>query len=147
MVNHFLSKNSKFFIVSTLWFCSNYACVPNTSLSNNIWRDFTLSCTTLHFFCRKFVVKTSLLPVLMLTLEVYNIKSLNKKNFVPHTSKIWTKSFDRNYTKFWTFDKRWFLTPFLTKRWCHFESCFCSWNNCLMLRYYFQTNIFQCSKN
>ena len=48
------------------------------------------------------------------------------------------------------FDKKpGFLKPFLTKLWRHFGRRFCSWNNCLMLNYWFPvlTTIFQCSEN
>ena len=70
--------------------------------------------------------------------DIESLKSLHtflKKMFVPHASKIWTKSYGPNYKKFWAFwqKKKQVLKPFLTKHWRYFGRCFCSWNNCLIL--------------
>ena len=42
MVNHFLSKSSKFCIVRTIRFCSNFSSMWSKCLSTNVWRDFRL---------------------------------------------------------------------------------------------------------
>ena len=55
---------------------------------------------------------------------------------------VWSKLHE--FLTFWW--KKSFLKPVLTKRWRHFGRRFCDWNNCLLLNY-FQTTIFQCSKN
>ena len=40
MVNHILSKSSKFCIIQTIRFCSNFTSMWSKYLSNNVWRDF-----------------------------------------------------------------------------------------------------------
>ena len=47
MVNHFLSKSSKFCIVWTIGFCSNFTSMWSKYLSNNVWRDFKLQMSAL----------------------------------------------------------------------------------------------------
>ena len=67
---------------------------------------------------------------------------------MPHAGEISTKSYWPNYRKFWAFwQKPGFLKPFLIKRWHHFVRRVCSWNNCLMLKYFKKTTIFQWFKN
>ena len=84
-------------------------------LSNNVWRDFLTSNVTISngnikcpigksSFSRKFAVKT--LP--RYRCQCWNCKFKNfpyipLKMFVPYASKIWTKSYGLNYTKFWAF--------------------------------------------
>ena len=73
---------------------------------------------------------SSVLPLLMLTLEVVSLfYTLLKKNIVPvgkfeqscigQTHEIYKK-------------KSGFLKPFLIERWRHFWRHSCSWNNCLV---------------
>ena len=47
--------------------------------------------------------------------------------FCPHADEVWTNSYGTKFSSFWQKKK---LT-ILTKRWCHFERRFCSWNKCL----------------
>ena len=42
MVNYFLRKGSKFYVVRTIGFCSNSTCVWSKYLSNSVWKDFRL---------------------------------------------------------------------------------------------------------
>ena len=42
MVNNFWSKSSKFCILWTIRFCSNFTSMWSKYLSNNVWRDFRL---------------------------------------------------------------------------------------------------------
>ena len=76
----------------------------------------------------------------------YTEISVNAKNFHAclmnildyNAGEIWTKLYGPNYKKSELFDKKMgFLKPFLTKCWHHCRRCFCSWYNCLMLKYWF----------
>ena len=77
----FLLKSSKFRIVWTIQFCSNFTSMWSKYLSNNVWRDLRLPMSALatvagESFDGKFTAKIDfptgyfILPLLMLTLEV-----------------------------------------------------------------------------
>ena len=116
MINHFWWKSSKFCVVPTIRFCSNFTSMWSKCLSNNVWRDFRLPMSASAIivpykipdrkinFNSKFTVKT--LPYCRCwcwhwksRVSPYNSSNL----FVPYTSEIWTKSYGPNYTKFWAF--------------------------------------------
>ena len=52
-----------------------------------------------------FPIRHTMLPLLMLTMEVYQKVSpyIIWKVIGTHAGEIWTKSYGPNYTKFWTF--------------------------------------------
>ena len=143
----FLTKTSKFRVVWTIQFCSNCTSMWSKYLSNNVWRDFRLPMSALatvlvrKSFNGKFTAKIDfpigyfILPLLMLTLEVWNLKSLHTL-FDRYLDHMLVK-FEQNHMV-WTiqnfelFDKK-RLTIFdkvLTSFWKT-----CDWNNSLMLNY------------
>ena len=88
MVNHLFSKSSKFCIVRTVRFCSNFTSMWSKYLSNSVWRDFRLPmspCSNynvgLKYPIRKsfFTVNlpSKLLPTAVANADIGNVKSLN----------------------------------------------------------------------
>ena len=92
------------------------------------------------FFYSKFAIKT---------LPCYRCKCLHRKSkaspyiiwyaFERHVGEIWTKLYGPKCTKFKVFNKKIvYKKTLLTKRWRHFATRFCSWNNCLISDMNFQ---------
>ena len=115
MVNHFLSKISKFCVVWTIRFCSNQIRklkikkkiirMCSKYLSNNVQREFRVPMSAsamvtwnirsenqvLQKICR--LKRNSVLPLLMLALKVWSLSIHSLKIFVPHAGGIWTTSY------------------------------------------------------
>ena len=94
--NGFLLKSSRFRVVLTIQFCSNFTSMWSKYVSNNVWRDFTLPMSPLatvagKTFNGKFTAKIDfplgyfILPLLMLTIG--SLKSLHTlfDKYLDHT--------------------------------------------------------------
>ena len=154
-----MSKSSKFHVVWTIRFCSNFTGIWYKYLVRNVWRDFRLPISVLAMEARKmFNGKLSAkIDFLIGHFYVYadtdieSLKSLHKL-FDKYLDHMLMK-FEQNHIvhtiqNFVLLDKN--GLQFLTKCWRHFGRRSCDWNNCLMLKIDLETIIiiiFQCSKN
>ena len=109
----FFTKKLKIRVVWTKQFCSNFTSMWSKYLSNNVWRDLRLPMSALAIagesLNTKFAAKIDfpighfMLPLPMLTLEVW---SPSIHYLVSIWSTYWwnlNKSYGPNYTKFWAF--------------------------------------------
>ena len=139
-------KPSRFRVVWTMQFCSNFTSMWSKYLSNNVWRDFWLPMSALATvagknFNGKFTAKFDFphARVFYITIVDGDIGSLKSL----HT--LFDKYLDHMLVKFeqnrmgWTiqnfelFGKKWLTI--LTKFWRHFERRYCDRNNSLMINY------------
>ena len=143
----FLSKSSKFHVVWTIWFCSNFTSIWYKLFLRNVWSDFRLPMSALATvapksfdgkFTAKFIFQSG---ILCYHCWYWHWKSKVSSYIIwqvygPHAGEIWTKSYGPNHTKLCAFWQKW-LTIF-NKVLSHFGRRFCDWNNCLMLKYQFK---------
>ena len=134
IVDHFLSKSTKFCMVQTIRFCSNFTSMWSKYLSNNVWSNGNIKCPI-----GKSILAVNLpLELFRATVANADIRSLKSfhtflnKMFVLYASEIWTKLYGPNYTgNFELFDKKTgFYNHFST-----FKRHFCGGNYCLMPNY------------
>ena len=144
----FLSKSSKFRVVWTIRFSSNFFIIWYKHFVRNRWRDFRLPAPVLATVARKsvngkFTVKIDFpidraFYVIIAVADIQSLKSLHTlfDKYLAHrlvkyerNRMVWT------IHNFVLFDKKLVNTEFLTKYWRHFGGRFWDWNNCLMLKY------------
>ena len=136
MVNHFLSKRSKFYIVRTIQFCSNFTNMWSKYLSNNVWRDFRLSMSVSAMVTyntrseNQFLRKFAVFPATISNADIRSLKSLH--TFLKECLYHMLVEFEQNRMvqttrNFKLFNKKpRFQKLFLTKHWRHFGRCFCT---------------------
>ena len=157
IVDAFLSKTSKFYLVRIIWKCSNFASLWHKYLLRNYKWHFRLPMSAFATAIWNTISKHQLFTLnfafqlFHVSIAIDNCRSQNTicnslTTILPQAGEIWSKSDDSNYIKFWAFLQKAVshvnhsdisLAPFW-KRWVkqfHDErNNFCEWNNFMMLK-------------
>ena len=122
----FCQKSSKFCLIHTKRFCSNFTCIWPKYLSNNVWRDFRL------LMLGSIMVTNLPLKIFCATVAIADNGSEKSHHtlfctYLDHMlAKFKPNRMVQNVQNVEFFDKKLdFLKPFLTKRCRHFARRFC----------------------
>ena len=156
MLTIFCQKSTKFCIVRTLWFYSNFTSMWSKYTNQIILINNSISNGKIKCPIGKSILAANLpLKLFRATVAYADIGSLKSLHtFLKNVCTIYKWNLNKivlsklhEIRRFLTKKPVFFLQPFLTKSWRHFGRRFGKWNYFLMLTFNLKTIIFQCSKN